>query len=127
MVDHGDMSNYIATMADNHLSLVTWLKQLILFQTALKHIDAHSGFSIECAIGKMKGTALLTGTNQAGINDGRIVNRHDFRHTAFCLLILHRTFISCGQQHQRQDQDDTYQDRGSFFCKKSFHNNLLYR
>ena len=87
MVDHRHHQNLVPIIADNHLCLVANFKQLVLLQRTVEHIDALRCLSFKFTAENLQLAALLTGTDQSGVNDGAVVNFQNLCHTLIGLTI----------------------------------------
>ena len=107
MVGHGHRDDLVPLVAYHNHGLVAGGKELVLLQRAVEHIDAGGSLALEATAQQLQGAALLTGADQAGVDDGGVVHRRYQGGAAVGLLILQGSLKAGGDQNQKEDQSQT--------------------
>ena len=99
-------------MAHHHLGHIPWSEDLVLLQRSVKHVDSGDGLPGEGSVQNFQLAALLTGADQAGVNNGGVVHRQHLGLAALRLLVEEGALIAGGQKEQQDHRRQAYQHRG---------------
>ena len=112
VVGHGHVGDGVPVVAHHHLGHIPWSEDLVLLQRTVKHVDSGDGLPGEGSVQNFQLAALLTGADQAGVNNGGVVHRQHLGLAALRLLVEKGPLKAGGQEDQNENGQQAHQHRG---------------